>query len=557
MEKKSSDGGAAIDPTKLVIKKRPLAFLCKSATNVDIKSEAAGLVEAKKNTETGSAAKLTQSGLDLNTRFEYYSNGRGRKVLERKRQGPSDSEASPEPLIKATPLLNRVQQAEKAGPRPGGPDRRPTMAEIVSRNIEPKQQQAHAAVVQDRKPPVPLRLRSESGHVRDAKSEERCSSTKNEQQRFACWADIRGPEFPQEAASPDTLGSQLESLKLTPEEPQPPTIKWREEESPPTPPTPQRCEHQSWTRWELQEPRRSLESPNEELIRFTQEKAKEWKAYPMNLIDTHCHFDMLFSRMNFSGDLFSYFEDFKNFYLKNIESFINIACNPVKFSTQGKMNAYRRRMAHSKVYHVFGCHPHFANNWTEEIGILIFNNLNRDDIIAIGECGLDTSHKNNVDIELQKEVFKSQLRIAKKTAMPVVIHARGAEDQVYQILKENLPETHRIHLHCFCGGWKLAQLFLETFPNLCIGVTPLLTYSKVAELTVTEMIENIPLERLLLETDAPYFVPRLPDFPSTSIELSHPAFIYATAESVAHAKKLTVSQVLDANRENVRKVYRI
>ena len=76
---------------------------------------------------------------------------------------------------------------------------------------------------------------------------------------------------------------------------------------------------------------------------------------------------------------------------------------------------------------------------------------------------------------------------------------------------KNLPEAHRIHLHCFCGGWKLAQQFLETFPNLCVGVTPLLTYSKIAEATVAEMIENIPLERLLLETDAPYFVPRLPE----------------------------------------------
>lgn len=68
-----------------------------------------------------------------------------------------------------------------------------------------------------------------------------------------------------------------------------------------------------------------------------------------------------------------------------------------------------------------------------------------------------------------------------------------------------LDPKHRIHLHCFTGGWAIGKKYLEYFENLCIGVTPLLTYNSRE---VKDLIENVPLERLLLETDAPYFVPQ-------------------------------------------------
>ena len=65
------------------------------------------------------------------------------------------------------------------------------------------------------------------------------------------------------------------------------------------------------------------------------------------------------------------------------------------------------------------------------------------------------------------------------------------------------------HLHCFTGTWVIAKKYLETFENLCIGVTPLVTFN--ANQCATELVQNIPLDRLLLETDAPFFVPRSPD----------------------------------------------
>ena len=140
MENKTEVTRKPIDPT-MFIKKRPLAFLSKSATNGDIKANSEG-------TSSSAAAKLIQNQLDLST---YYSIGRGRKVLERKRHGLSDSEASPE----LSPLMDRLKQADKSN------QPRPTMAQIVSRNIESKP----APCVEETKA-VSLRHLSEPGHDR-------------------------------------------------------------------------------------------------------------------------------------------------------------------------------------------------------------------------------------------------------------------------------------------------------------------------------------------------------------------------------------------------------
>ncbi len=96
--------------------------------------------------------------------------------------------------------------------------------------------------------------------------------------------------------------------------------------------------------------------------------------------------------------------------------------------------------------------------------------------------------------------------MANETNMPIVIHCRDTEEMVFDFLKLHLDKTHKIHLHCYTGNWKTANNYLNEFENLFIGVTPLITYEMSGG--VREIIENIPLGRLLLETDAPYFTPR-------------------------------------------------
>ncbi len=117
--------------------------------------------------------------------------------------------------------------------------------------------------------------------------------------------------------------------------------------------------------------------------------------------------------------------------------------------------------------------------------------------------------RNKVAKSQQYSVFRAQLGIARETGMPIVIHCRDAEVAVFEVLCKELDVKHRIHLHCFTGGWNIGKKFLDQFPNLCIGVTNLITYGN--NTPAFELVEKIPIDRLLFETDAPYFIPRLRD----------------------------------------------
>ncbi len=120
-------------------------------------------------------------------------------------------------------------------------------------------------------------------------------------------------------------------------------------------------------------------------------------------------------------------------------------------------------------------------------------------------------NRNRVDLDTQITVFIAQIILANKFKKPLVIHCRGMEERALEIMAKNIEsKSHPIHLHCFTGGWEIAKRYLSTFSNLCIGVTPLLA-SNVYHNPMKELIANMPLNKLLLETDSPYFVPRTPD----------------------------------------------
>jgi TatD DNase family protein len=89
----------------------------------------------------------------------------------------------------------------------------------------------------------------------------------------------------------------------------------------------------------------------------------------------------------------------------------------------------------------------------------------------------------------------------------IVLNKKKTNKKLTKLFKSKyLSKSHRIHLHCFTGGWQLATKYLDEFENLCIGVTPLIGFNVSLELE--DFVRKIPLDRLLLETDAPYFVPR-------------------------------------------------
>ncbi|XP_060064633.1 putative deoxyribonuclease TATDN2, partial [Ylistrum balloti] len=116
-----------------------------------------------------------------------------------------------------------------------------------------------------------------------------------------------------------------------------------------------------------------------------------------------------------------------------------------------------------------------------------------------------------------------------------------------------VPRNYRIHCHCFTGDYESAKKWMNLFPNLYIGLTPLVTYRTATP--THEVARFIPLDRLLLETDAPYFIPK--KFPKEDVQFSHPGMAITVAEQVAFLKKCSVTEVLHACRQNTRTMYGI
>ncbi|GFT32162.1 putative deoxyribonuclease TATDN2 [Trichonephila clavipes] len=159
-----------------------------------------------------------------------------------------------------------------------------------------------------------------------------------------------------------------------------------------------------------------------------------------------------------------------------------------------------------KVWASFGCHPHNAKDYNDDFERSLCAALEHPKVRALEKIGLDYSNRNNCLKEVQFEVFCRQLKIALMKKLPVVVHCRDAHEDGMRIISQVLPKDYTIHLHCFTDTWEWAQKWLNKFPNLYIGITNVVTFPSAK--SVHEVAKNIPLDRLLLETDAPYFVPK-------------------------------------------------
>ncbi|KAK7878775.1 hypothetical protein WMY93_030935 [Mugilogobius chulae] len=219
-------------------------------------------------------------------------------------------------------------------------------------------------------------------------------------------------------------------------------------------------------------------------------------------LDTHCHLDMLYGKLNFSGSFASFRRKYRDSFGAEFEGCIADFCNPRIMVREG---IWEGLLAEDMVWGAFGCHPHFAKDYsnTQERNILAA--MRHPKAVAFGEIGLDYSHKNSTDSSQQKKVLERQLNLAVAMKKPLVIHCRDADDDLLQILRKCVPRDYKIHRHCFTNEYSVIEPFLEEFPNLYVGFTSLITYSSATE--ARDSVRKIPLERIVLETDAPYFLP--------------------------------------------------
>ncbi|MFH1375078.1 MAG: TatD family hydrolase [Patescibacteria group bacterium] len=261
------------------------------------------------------------------------------------------------------------------------------------------------------------------------------------------------------------------------------------------------------------------------------------------LIDTHCHLDFP-----------QFKKDFDTVLARAGEAGIGKMINPgvgIKESRQ----AVELAKNYENIFAAVGIHPHEASSLFElrspgvnslNEGVLAeLEELAEDPkVIAIGEIGLDYFRMRN-EKSIQQEAFRKQLELAQKLKKPVIIHSREADEDIFKILDDF--EVQGV-FHCFGGDWAFAQQVLER--GFLIGLTGVVTFPKAVN--THEVAANVPLEKLLVETDAPFLAPQ--KFRGQRCE---PAFVREVGERIAELKGVSLEEVAGQTTKNARKLFEL
>ncbi len=187
-----------------------------------------------------------------------------------------------------------------------------------------------------------------------------------------------------------------------------------------------------------------------------------------------------------------------------------------------------------------GVHPHEARIADQRIYDELAALAREGRIVAVGEIGLDF-HYDHSPREVQREVFRRQLRIARESGLPVIVHTREADDETAAILEqEGAAETGGV-IHCFTGGLDLARRALAL--GFSISFSGILAFPRAE--TIQQVARETPLDRVLVETDAPFLAP-----PPHRGKRNEPAFVVEVARKLAALRGTTMEEIGTATREN-------
>ncbi len=239
------------------------------------------------------------------------------------------------------------------------------------------------------------------------------------------------------------------------------------------------------------------------------------------IIETHCHLDYLKKR-ELSEILTSAKE-------AGVEKIISIAVDPDNLDPVFKLT-----QDHDQVYCSQGIHPHDAKLATPESIQLIKARQNEAKVLAVGEIGLDYYYDHSPH-DVQKDIFRQLLEVAIETNQPVIIHSRDADEDMIAILEEYAPRMKRKGvIHSFTSGEALAQKALEL--DFYLGFNGIITF-KNAE-NVRDIVRLCPIEKILIETDAPFLTP----VPHRGKE-NAPEYLPFILEKIAELKNLSPEEV--------------
>ncbi|OGB74789.1 hypothetical protein A2810_00550 [candidate division Kazan bacterium RIFCSPHIGHO2_01_FULL_49_10] len=259
----------------------------------------------------------------------------------------------------------------------------------------------------------------------------------------------------------------------------------------------------------------------------------------MNFIDSHCHLDF----PKFHADLEQTVE---RAFAAGAVALINIGVDlPTSQSSVALASRYR------PIYAAVGIHPHDARTLSSETAEKL-RRLGRDaKVVAIGEIGLDY-YRNLSTQTVQRQAFIDQLDLARELNKPIIIHCRDAYSDALNILDEHyLPQLgDRLPgvVHSFSAGVRYAQEFLKR--GFYIGINGMITYPGSTQLA--EAVKIIPMDRILIETDAPFLAPQ-----AHRGKRNEPLYVLEVAQEIAKIKDLSVAEVCQISTDNARQLFRL
>ena len=253
------------------------------------------------------------------------------------------------------------------------------------------------------------------------------------------------------------------------------------------------------------------------------------------LVDSHCHLDF---------DDFE--EDLEDIIARAKENGVTTILN-----AGNNIGELQQQLALSEqypfIYTAVGVHPHNASEYEHITAQDIINETGHKKVVGIGECGLDYYY-DYAPRDTQIRIFKEQIKAAQETGLPLIIHTRDADDDTINILGEAYKEKpFSGEIHCFSSSKALADFALSI--GFYISASGIITFNKSGDLR--DIFATVPLDRLLIETDAPFFAP----VPMRG-RRNEPSFVLHTAEKLAQIRDIPLEKLAEITSDNFFRLFR-
>ncbi len=251
------------------------------------------------------------------------------------------------------------------------------------------------------------------------------------------------------------------------------------------------------------------------------------------IVDTHVHLNNedLYENLEF------FLEKARN---QDVKKMLVVGFTPVTNDLAAKIAE-----SHDGLFATAGLHPSWAEEFQETDFEMLKKQLSHPSIRAVGECGLDFYHGKSSK-EKQTILFERQVKLAQEMDLPIVVHMRDASEATYEVLAKHAPIKGV--MHCYSGSAEMAEKFLALGMHISLGGPVTFKNAK----TPKEVAKKVPLDRLLVETDAPFLAPH----PYRGKQ-NDSSYLPLIVEAIASLRGLTYDEIAETTSANAQKLFRL